>query len=182
MGSRCMRADCLDPRADVNGGRLRLLTSFLHYAWGGRLCLHPFNLGTGPVASRRNQFPNLKLLLPVALRQSRKAHLKIAIGGRARSGQAKSRFKWQWRHACRLRLRTSHRPTRSGDSASVSVRGDTPPTSSRDYVRAVAALMTGAARCLGFAQAHFYSIAFRPDDSPQRFSTQCQREPAQVGR
>jgi|GEM_PF-2642245 len=35
---------------------------FLHYAWGGSVSLHPFNLGIGPVASRRGQFPNLKSL------------------------------------------------------------------------------------------------------------------------
>jgi len=39
-----------------------LFSLSFHYAWGGRLCLHPFNLGIGPVASRRNQFPNLKSL------------------------------------------------------------------------------------------------------------------------
>jgi|GEM_PF-2679771 len=42
---------------------------FFHYAWGGRLCLHPFNLGFRSALSRDTEIPNLKALRPVALRQ-----------------------------------------------------------------------------------------------------------------
>jgi len=31
-----------------------------HYAWGGRLCLHPFNLGFRRALSHANEIPNLK--------------------------------------------------------------------------------------------------------------------------
>jgi len=31
-----------------------------HYAWGGRLCLHPFNLGFRIALSHDNEIPNLK--------------------------------------------------------------------------------------------------------------------------
>jgi len=30
----------------------------LHYAWGGRLCLHPFNLGFLIALSRESEIPN----------------------------------------------------------------------------------------------------------------------------
>jgi len=34
-----------------------------HYAWGGRLCLHPFNLGFRIALSRDCEIPNLKAYL-----------------------------------------------------------------------------------------------------------------------
>gem|GEM_PF-4732624 len=33
---------------------------FFHCAWGGRLCLHPFNLGFRIALSRDREIPNLK--------------------------------------------------------------------------------------------------------------------------
>jgi len=40
-----------------------------HYAWGGRLCLHPFNVGFRIALSRDSEIPHLKRSPPVALRQ-----------------------------------------------------------------------------------------------------------------
>jgi len=37
--------------------------SINHYAWGGRLCLHPFNLGLGFVTSRQSRVLNFKAYL-----------------------------------------------------------------------------------------------------------------------
>jgi|GEM_PF-6237027 len=41
-------------------GQGPLCSSFFHYAWGGRLCLHPFNLGFSRALLRDNKIPNLK--------------------------------------------------------------------------------------------------------------------------
>jgi len=37
-----------------------LAVTDLHCAWGGRLCLHPFNLGFLIALSRESEIPNLK--------------------------------------------------------------------------------------------------------------------------
>jgi len=49
-----------------------------HYAWGGRLCLHPFNLGFRIALSRDSEIPNLKAF-SLCVAQEHKAYFKIAI-------------------------------------------------------------------------------------------------------
>jgi len=86
----------------------------LHYAWGGRLCLHPFNLGFCIALSRDSKIPNLKEFPPVALRQKQKALFKIAICVRTQRVRAKSRFKWKRAlpAAPRVVEKTKHSPKR----------------------------------------------------------------------
>jgi|GEM_PF-1771118 len=46
--------------------------AFFHYAWCGRLCLHPFNLGFRIALSRDSENPNLKAYSAISLRQKQK--------------------------------------------------------------------------------------------------------------
>gem|GEM_PF-6057535 len=59
----------------------------------------PIQFGISPRAVARQRNPKFESIPPVALRQERKVLLKISICVRSRSVQAKSRFKWKWRHA-----------------------------------------------------------------------------------
>gem|GEM_PF-3200257 len=51
---------------------------FLHYAWDGRLCLHPFNLGFLIALSRDREIPNLKVY-PCRFATGTEGLFKIAI-------------------------------------------------------------------------------------------------------
>gem|GEM_PF-2800911 len=59
----------------------------------------PIQFGVSHRAIARQRNPKFEGISPVALRQKRKVLFKIAICVRTQSVRAKSRFKWQWRHA-----------------------------------------------------------------------------------
>ncbi|KXU35598.1 hypothetical protein AXK12_04935 [Cephaloticoccus capnophilus] len=74
--------DCLAVADEWINASVRSMAALTecHYAWGGSVSLHPFNLGIGPVAKRRSQSPDLKSLLLVALRQGRGKEMGSAAG------------------------------------------------------------------------------------------------------
>jgi len=61
-----------------------------HYAWGGRLCLHPFNLGFRRALLRDNEIPNLKNV-PLSQRD-RSLSIQIRDWAREQSIPSQSRI------------------------------------------------------------------------------------------